>query len=301
MARTIEEIKRQMEERWMQSDALRTLYGWSLDSNGKPPAFDSQYSKVSIENLILYIVAYCAYAIEVLMDHVKEEIEDAISSKEPGRPQWYARMLKEFIYLPALPPDKAHLVTFDPNLGEFVISQSDQGADLTEGEIESARIVKHSVAIDDNRQSLLLLKVAGESEDGTLAPLWDDEQQALLEYIQRIKYAGVKTLLVNKPGDLFSCNVRVWYDPLYGESDIQTECEKAISTYLRALPFNGEYSNMALIDTLQTVRGVRIAELTSAEYQNAGTGDTELIDAKVRPYSGYFKPDNITIQMMQYE
>lgn len=280
----------------MQSDALRALYGWSLDSNGKPPAFDSQYSKVSIENLILYIVAYCAYAIEVLMDHVKEEIETEIASKEPGRPQWYIKKLKEFIHLPSLPEDVRELVTFDDNTGEYIIDPT-----ANEGDINKARIVHHAVAIDNNQQSLLILKVAGEDDEGNLSPLWADERTALENYISRIKYAGVKTVLISERGDDFNCNITIWYDPLQGDSDTRAECERAIERFIKSLPFNGEYSNMALIDSLQAVNGVKVAELTSASYINTNTGNLEPINAKVRPYSGYFNVGEITLEMISYE
>ena len=51
MARTVDEIKKDMERRWMESAALKTLYGWELGSDNKPPEFAAFYSKASLENV----------------------------------------------------------------------------------------------------------------------------------------------------------------------------------------------------------------------------------------------------------
>ena len=283
MARTVDEIKKDMESRWMQNAVLKEMYGWELKSDNTPPDFADYYSKASIENILLYIVAYCAYVLEVLFDNVKAEIEDEIATKVPGSLQWYVEKLKGFMYG----------FDFDDNTGEWVIPD-----DTELSTINASKIVKHAVAIDDNANSVLTLKVAREV-DGQLKPLDDTQALCLTAYINRIKYAGVKTRLINQEGDMFDCSVKIWYDPLKTEAEVQQECIKAIEKYIKNLPFNGEYSNMALIDYLQTVSGVKVADFRDASYTEQN-GQTKTIDGKVRPYAGYFNLGTITLNMEAY-
>lgn len=274
-----------MENRWMQNAVLKEMYGWELKSDNQPPAFADYFSKASIENILLYIVAYCAFVLEVLFDNVKAEIEDEISTKVPGSLQWYVKMLKGFM----LDFD------FDENTGEFITEGR------TEAEINAAYVVKHAVALDDNANSVLLLKVAGEN-GGKLQPLKEDVAEKLKAYISRIKYAGVKIKLINQEGDTFNCTVKIWYDPLQSAATVKSACIKAIESYIKNLPFNGEYSNMALIDNLQTVPGVKVADFRNATYtENTVNRTTKSIDGKIRPYAGYFNIGKITLNMTAYE
>lgn len=296
MASSTDEIKQQMEQQWMQNSVLKELYGWELDNAGNPPQFSEFYSKASLENIILYIVAYCAHVIEVLYDTVKSEIETEIATKVPGTLQWYVSRLKEFIYMPMLSEDDKAKVVFDDNTGEYTISDS-----LSDAALRKARIVRHAVAVDSNNQSLLLLKVAGEDTDGALCRLDQDQEDALKSYIARIKYAGVKTELINANGDLFNCNVLVWYDALYTSEDVQEACVKATEAYIKGLPFNGEYSNMALIDHIQAVPGVKIAEFIQSSYTDSNGDEKPIQDGKATPYAGYYNMGVVNIQMKCYE
>ena len=278
MARTVDEIKEDMEKRWMRNAVLREMYGFESGA-----AFADYYSKASVENIILYIVAYCAYVLEVLFDKVKTEIEDEIAAKVPGSLQWYVERLKGFMYG----------FEYDINTSEFVIPDGTPLSDTN-----AAMIVRHAVAVDDNLNSVLLLKVAGE-RDGRLVPLSPQQAEALSAYISRFKYAGVKTKLINEEGDTFNCSVKIWYDPLKTADDVRQSCVKAIERYIKNLPFNGEYSNMALVDTLQTVPGAKVVEFCGAEY--VYNGQTEAIDGKVRPYAGYFNLGTTSIELLPYE
>lgn len=296
MARTTDEIKQQMERQWMQDDGLKELYGWELDDAGNPPQFSEFYSKASLENLLLFIVAYCAHVIEVLTDAVKGEIEDEIATKVPGTLQWYVSRLKDFIYMPALGDGDRAKVAFDDNTGQYDFSDT-----IPDAALQKAKIVRHAVAVDTNNQSLLLLKVAGEDSEGALCPLDEEQEAALKSYIARIKYAGVKTELVNSTGDIFNCKLLVWFDALYTSDDVEEACRKAIEAYVKALPFNGEYSNMKLIDHIQSVPGVKIAELLSSSYTESDGETKNIEDGKATPYAGYFNLGEITFQMKCYE
>ena len=53
MARTIAEIKQEMTDAWMAEGAVRERYGLSGSDT-----FEGKFSKVSIEGLLFYVVAF---------------------------------------------------------------------------------------------------------------------------------------------------------------------------------------------------------------------------------------------------
>lgn len=278
--RTLEQIKRELQENFMSSEDLADLYGFTAGAE-----FDENFSKVSLERLFLYIVAFCAYTIEALIEATKVEIDTRIAEMSPGRPAWYAKKLKDFLVGVTLPPGSDEYDT----------------SNMTDEEIASLKIIKHAVAIDDNNTHKLILKIATENEAGELCPVTDVATVTQIQaYISAIKYAGVITELINQEGDTFDCTLKIWYDPLRTPEQVTQDVRDAITAYLTALPFNGEYSNMALEDQLQAVDGVKIVELVSATATPAGSVTPETVDGKIYPQAGYFKSNTVNIDLKPY-
>ena len=278
MARTLKEINDDLKAQFMANEALAAIYGI-----GPGEKFGDHFGKASIEGLIIYILAYCTYTLEYMLSKVEAEIEDMVDRLSPGRPDWYARKLKEYL----------SGVEWDPGTGEFILD-GDPGDD----QLERLRIIKHAVA-EDSGTGQLVLKIAGE-QDGERCPLSQEQESQIDAYIQRIKYAGVSTRLINAQGDTFNCIISIYYDPLLSSAAVEQDCQAAIKQYLQNLPFNGEYSNMALIDAIQQVRGVDIAEMQASSYIIDGYDDEIAIDARVQPYAGYFIPGDITLEMIEH-
>ena len=106
-----------------------------------------------------------------------------------------------------------------------------------------------------------------------------------------------------------ACNTEEHHGCPYGDESmvdcverLEADCEAAIKDYIENLPFNGEYTNMALVDVLQQIDGVKIAEFRNASSAKASDpGAFSGINAKVVPAAGYFKADNIQLNMIAYE
>ena len=64
------------------------------------------------------------------------------------------------------------------------------------------------------------------------------------------------------------------------------------------------YSNMSLIDSLQAVEGVMVAEMISSQTKEYAAETYKNINAMYRPVSGYFSTENIetdiTLNMTVY-
>lgn len=279
--RTIEQIKQELQEAFMQSEPLATAYGFETGT-----AFSSVFSKVSIENLLLYIVSVGIYVLEALFAEHKADVDAAIDETLPHRPKWYR--------------DKALLFM----QGKTLVEDTDRydTTDMTDEDIEAARVVKYAAATESPDASILTIKVAGEA-DGERTPLDADTETQLLAYLREVKDAGVRIALVNQEADQFHCNVEVYYDPMLTSDSVEAACRKAIGQYIQNLPFNGEYTNMALIDALQQVEGVRIAELRSSSVSVSGSQAATAINARHTPEAGYMKADeqDVVLTMIPYD
>lgn len=240
------------------------------------------FSKVSIENLIFYAVAVCVYTLERMFDEHVADVDEMIESIRPHRPKWYAQKALAFM-------QNCSLIT-DSDIYDTT--------DMTESDIAAAMVVKHAVATESENASLLIIKVAGET-NGERAPLPSTTEAQLLAYLREIKDAGVCISLVNESANSFNCNVDVYYDPQQMPENVQQNCEDAVKKYIQNLPFNGEYSNMSLVDALQEVSGVKVVEFKSASYMQAGASIA--IDAVCTPPAGYFNIGTVDVNMIVHE
>lgn len=279
MARTIAEIKEGMTSDFMRNADAARAYGYEPGA-----AFSSHFSRVSIESLLFYIVACAVWALENLFDRYRADVERRIEAIIPHRPKWYRDKVLGFMKGMTLVPDTDRYDT----------------AGMGEEDIEAARVVKYAAAGENEDASILTVKVAGESE-GKRQPLDAETEKQLLAYIGEIKDAGVRVNLVNREGDLFCCTADIYYDALLLREDVEAACRETIRRHIENLPFNGEYSNMALVDDLQRVAGVRIAEAGGATAQAAGEETPTAIVARWTPAAGYFRAGEITVNMYSYQ
>ena len=93
MARSIEQIKSSMAEAFMQDTNLATKYGFEVGAD-----FNNTFSKVSIESLILYIIAASIWTLEKLFDTHTAEVTDYIATMKPHSLRWYVEKAKAFMY-----------------------------------------------------------------------------------------------------------------------------------------------------------------------------------------------------------
>ena len=228
-------------------------------------AFSSHFSKVSVESLLFYIVACAMWVLENLFDQHRRDVEQRIEAIIPHRPKWYRDKVLGFMKDKPLVTDTDHYDTEGMSDGDIVT-----------------------------------IKVAGEA-GGVRQPLDADTEIQLLAYIGEIKDAGVRVNLVNQTADVFHCEVDVYYDAMLLPETVETQCRETIRNYIENLPFNGEYSNMALVDELQKIEGVCIVEMSGATTEVDGESTPTDIDARFTPAAGYFSAGNITINMKSYK
>ncbi len=279
MARSIADIKNEIAREFMRNETAAEKYGFKAGG-----VFSDYFSAASVENILFYVWAVCAWAVEQLVCRHKEEVTAELDELVAHRPKWYRDKVLGFMADTELPEDSD---TYDT-------------AGLNDSEVEARHMVKHAVATESGDASVLTIKVAGES-NGKRGVLEAEYERQLKAYIGEIKDAGVRIALVNMAADTFNCAVDVYYNPLLEASSVKASCETAIKDYIENLPFNGEYTNMALVDCLQSVDGVKVVELLKSSSRAANEIIDSAIDARATPAAGYFKPGNITVNMKAYE
>ncbi len=277
---TISEIKDSIMSDFMSNENIASAYGFTTGSS-----FYDYFSKVSVESLLFYIVAVAIYTVESLFVQHKNDVGEEIESIMPHRAKWYRDKVLSFM------KDKVLITDTD----EY------DTASMSDAEIEACKVVKYATATENTEASILTIKVAGEI-DGTRCPIDQDTQTQLMSYISYIKDAGVRVSLVNQIADVFNCEISVYYDAQKTASDVESAIRKSISYYIANLPFNGEYSNMSLVDALQQVEGVKIVEIKNASAMVSGDSTVTEINAKYTPFAGYFTAGHsIKIEMNVYE
>lgn len=268
-----------MTDSFIGNATIQSLYG--LDP---AKTFDEQFSPVSIESLLFFVVASAMYLLELLFDEHKTAVDNALALRLTHNRQWYVNLAKAFQFGDALN---------DETGGYDVIDASKQ-------------VVSYS-AVDEivGQLNMKVAKLSGTE----LAPLSGEELTAFVQYIQKTKDAGVRVNVISTVGDSLQLVVDVYYDPLVLDasgillSDGETEPVKdTIRSFIRNLPFNGEFVVASLVDALQATAGVKIPTILSAQ-SKYGANDWVGIDARVKPNAGYLviADEDLTITYRPYD
>lgn len=279
MARTIAEIKDGIAGDFMRNEDVARAYGFEVGDS-----FTAHFSKASVESVLFYIFACAAWVVESLFDEHRREVNLCIEEILPHRPKWYRDKVLGFMKNKVLIADTDRYDT--------------EG--MSEDDIATAKVVKHAVAVENNDASILTIKVAGDN-GGVRQRLDEETETQLAAYIAEFKDAGVRINLVNIDADTFNCEVDIYYNPMLLPEDVESACRETVRAYIENLPFNGEYTNMALVDELQKVEGVKIVEFRGATTSASGETTVVPINARHVPVAGYFKVGTITINQHAYE
>lgn len=208
-------------------------------------------SQTAIWLLWTWVVATSQWVLEQLFDAHKVEVSGLIAQQKPHTLQWYVTMAKAYQKGITLPPDTD---TYS------IVPPSDP----------TVLIVAYAAAVE--LTGLVRIKAA-KVDSGSLVKLGAD-LPAFQAYMGRIKDAGVRLQITSDDPDTLQLALNVYYDPLILDSvgarldgTSATPIKDAVKYFLENLPFNGLFVLNYLIASLQSVEGVRIGEVVSAQAQ----------------------------------
>jgi len=248
--------------------------------------FEDEFSKASFESIFFDVFAYCTLILEQVFDQHKKEIDTALYEQKSGTPRWYRNMALAFQY------------GFDL----LVDSDKFENTGFTIDQIDASKIIKYCSVKESGESNRLVVKVAGE-ESNVLIPLTNLQLESFSQYMEEIKYAGVKLNIVNNPADKLLLTMAIYRDVLVidenGNSILNggKPVETAVNAYIKNLPFDGELVLNDLIEKLRAVDGVDNAHIVvarSSAYDTVTAAFTDYapINVKTIPISGYFTIPN---------
>ncbi len=263
---------------FMSNETIAGYYGFAAGAE-----FSSVFSMVSLESILFYIVASAIFVVESLFDLLKSDVDTSLAQRLVHNRQWYVNLARAFQFGDGINPDTGN---YD--------------------ETDEAKQVVDYAAVDEIAGQLFLKVATSEGEN--LAPLDASELTAFTTYINKVKDAGVKITVISDAGDDLRLSVDIMYDPMVlDENGLLLEgggepVKDTIMSFIKSLPFNGEFQVVALVDALQETEGVVIPTVLSAESKYAAN-DWQNIDARVKPNAGYMVIDeaNLTINYRPYD
>lgn len=273
MARTIAEIYAEIVD---YKDSQNVLHQLAPNSDREQILLSdlNSTSKVAIWRLWAYITAVAMYTHEVLWDIFKKEIEDKAASMQTGTARWYRDQILNWQH--------GDTLAYDEQTGRYVYTVVNP----------DNRLVSQA-AVTEDVTGVVRIKVA-KDDNNTLVALEATEVQSLTAYVKKIRFAGTLIAIVSGNGDILRVAGKVYFDAIRVQADVMTEVEAAINQYVGALPFNGRFSIITLIDCIQAVEGVNDVVLSSVRSKIGEAALYETIDRIHVPSFGYYRIDDST-------
>ena len=265
MARTIDEIVGEINGEANKHEALSDI--------------QSNTSRVSVWGFLKRSVAFCVLTMEKMMEKHMAEVRTLVSQQEAGTLEWYVQKARAFQY-----GDRISVVG---NRLEYLSKD------------KSKQIIKQ-VSIKEStsyRTAGTLHIKALKEEQGTLTPLAQAEKDALLVYLNKIKFAGIRISVTSVPADSIRLDLQLEVNhELIDRLGMSTSnpsvspVEEAIKHYFNRLPFDGILYFSKLEDQMQAVEGVLNVRIVSV-HSRILNGDYVPVESKYESHAGYLTLD----------
>lgn len=271
MARTIEEIKKEMTDEFMSDKTLQAKYGFTSEDR-----FSDWFSKVSIENILFYLHAVRIWVLETMFEAHLAEVSEMAEKKRSHTLAWYREKALEYQHGCSLSEESA---VYDNQL-------------RTEEELQKMRIVKKcSTQTTMAARPTIQIKVAKED-----SPLNEAELESFRNYMTQVADAGLQVVCISGNPDPIRLWLTVLYDPLVLDSKGNryiggaNPVKETIQTHLQNLVWNGVFYPRILEQELMRQDGIRVAHVTQSK---AGAKREEMITIgeSYEPYYGAIQCD----------
>lgn len=272
MARTLLQIQTELKAAFVASPELIEAY--ELDET---KTFDEQFSKVSLEAILINIISYSIFTIEKLMDSFKSETDAKLEAAYITSERWYHdaalafQVTDELIYNPA---------TYSVGYAEIVDANK----------IVKYAAVKTVVPALDTQRSKIQIKVSKAAK----AALTTEELDDFKIYMSRKGAAGIAYDITSSAAIPVAFTLEVIRDPLLlkdTEAGRQTIFD-ALTNYLNNLDYGGEISTAGVYDAVKSVYGVK-----DLRYECAIIDGDNITDVRIESTSGAFTLDVANMNM----
>ena len=237
MARTLSNILLAVRTDFVENITMQSIYGFDTSLT-----FEKQFSIVSFESVLTYIIATAIYLYESIVSAKVDEIESQIASKYPFSIPWYSDMALTFQIGDSL--------LFDETIYKFTYPV----IDLTK------QIIKFTTIRQRQVEGVTKLQVFATKANKTA--LTTDELAAFSAYITQTGAAGTHFEFISLNPDQLIINLTVYYDPQIlsstgvSLSDGTKPIEISINSYLNGIKYGGTFNRTRQTDAVQLASGV---------------------------------------------
>ncbi len=248
-------------------------------------------SKMSILNLMTYVMAVLIYSYETVLDVFQVNVAKLILSRINGTAPWYVTMAYKFQFNTTTGNGDSFGFNPDTFMLEYEI-------------VDPTHCIITKAAYQDFSNDSIILKVCKNNTDGAslghgmvYMPLAANELTAFKSYIQSIKFVGAKVYCVSLPGDLItlkSNGAAIYYNDEYDTAEnILAKIHDSLVAYAKSLEYNSFVYYQSFIDAIQAVENVvsidagLVVEVKSYNSINDQYDSPETITGHYRPISGY--------------
>jgi len=279
------------------------IYNYILELKNKNTVLSevNSASKTSLWRQFLEVVSTAYWAFVNVRDLHDKETNVLIQEQKVPNQRWYRNKALSFQY--------GFDVEIDTDIFKTTIQVDGVDVEATEEQIEASKVIKYC-AVDrkviSNRASLII-KIAGE-ENGEIVQSSDEVKEALKKWfeVDGAAAAGDVITYINYKGDILSFSVDVYVNPLVLMNDgrhkinLNYPVEDSIKTYLKNLPFNGEFDVQKFEAAILATEGVLKLKTNKVESKwivpqggdADGYGLFQPIPVYKIPESGYFKVED---------
>lgn len=248
-------------------------------------------SKMSILNLMTYVMAVLIYSYETVLDVFQINVAKLILARINGTAPWYVTMAYKFQFNTAT----GYGDSFGFNADTFMLEYET---------VDPSHCIITKAAYQDFSNDSIILKVCKDNSDSASVehgmvymPLSTNELTAFKSYIQSIKFVGAKVYCVSLPGDLItlkSNGAAIYYNDAYDTAEnILSKIHDSLVKYTKSLEYNSYVYYQSFIDCIQAVENVVsidsgiVVEVKSYNSVSEQYDSPEAIVGHYRPLSGY--------------
>lgn len=270
-ARTLTEILTTIRQAWIDNATLAALYDLEISKT-----WDEQFSKVSLESLLTYIMAYATFIYENIVYDLSASLEALIEAKHEFSIPWYTAVARAF------------------QLGDELVLNATTYAWEYPTIDETKQIVKFTTIRQRQIEGVTKLQIYATKEGK--AAMTADELAAFRGYMTDRGAAGTHFQFISLDPDRLKIYMTVYYDPQLlssiGQSLSTGEfvVNNAIVDFLSNIRYGGVYNRTRQIDAVQAVSGVRDVELGDVFLNEDLMSAREFESA-----SGFYQADLISI------
>jgi len=184
-------------------------------------------SQTALWRLWIDLVAFVQNQLEQLFDIFKAEINDTIEQSRTGKLSWYVAKAKAFQNGDTL-----------NGLGEYDVEDASKQIVTRASAVETSLGVSVKVAKGEPPMQLSSAELA-----------------SFVDYINKVKFAGVGLIVINLPAEVILVNIEIFYSEV-SETAAKDAAKLAIQEYIKSIAFDGQLVFNDLIARCREKQGV---------------------------------------------